>query len=471
MTTSIGSILSKARTAMSASQTAIDVVSHNVANASTEGYSRQRAELVAATPQITPNGIIGRGVEVNDIARLRDSLLDITYRNETSGSAYWQRRGTLLGQVEALHGDLGAPGLSSALDQFWTSWSDLANDPTNNGARTLVKSAAEDVIAQLTRLSNGLDQIQGAGDLRLRADVDQVNQLTSNIAALNKRIVAAEAGGYTAGDLRDARDLAIDQLATFASVQVVQRGNGSVGVSMNGISVVDGEFATKMVVDTTGGVYSLRSSNGAIVANAGGALGANISVLNTEAAATRSELDAIARELAIAVNSVHQTGMNAAGQTNVLFFDDMGGNPAGITARNLSLSAAVLANSNAIAAGTPATDPVTGNPVYGAGRNDIALALSQLRDTPVAALQNQSIGGAYASSGSRIGRALRSAQDNEAVHTTLAGQADMTRSSVSGVNIDEEMVNLIRFQNAYAAAARLVTTADEMMQTILDMKR
>lgn len=456
---------------MSANQTAIDVVSHNVANAATDGYSRQRAELVASTPQITPNGIIGRGVEINDIARLRDSLLDVSFRSETSGAGYWERRGMLLGQVEALHGDLGSPGLSSALDQFWTSWSDLANDPTNSGARTLVRQAADDVIAQFQRLSNGLDQIQGTADLRLRADVDQVNQLTASIASLNKRIVAAEAGGYTAGDLRDARDLAIDQLSQLASVQVVQRNNGSVGVSVNGISVVDGEFSANLVVDTSGGAFSVRSSNGSVIANPGGAIGATIGVLNTDIAQARTELDTIARELAIAVNAVHQTGMNAAGQTNVLFFDDMGGNPAGITARNLSLSAAVVADSDAIAAGTPAIDPITSNPVYGAGRNDVALALSQLRDTPNAALQNLSLGGAYAASAGRVGRSLRTAMDNEAVHTTLAGQADMTRSSVSGVNIDEEMVNLIRFQNAYAAAARLVTTADEMMQTILDMKR
>ena len=463
--------MSKARTAMSANQTAIDVVAHNISNAATPGYSRQRADMVAATPLITPNGVIGRGVEIYNVARLRDSMLDVTYRAETSGSAFHQRQGMLLGQVESLHGDLGSPGLGSALGQFWSSWSDLANDPGSVSARTLVRASADEVIAQFNRITNGLDQIAAGADQRLRADIAQINQLSAHAAALNKRIVQSEAGGITAGDLRDARDLAIDQIAQLAQVQVVERSNGSVGVSINGTNVVDGDFATALVLDTTGGVYGLRTGNGTTVRSPGGALGATINVINTELPQARAELDALARELAIAVNTVHGTGMNAAGQTNVLFFDDFGGNPATITARNLALSAAVAADTNAIAAGTPATDPITGNPVYGAGRNDVANLMAQLRDTPNGALGNLSIGGAYAGSVSRVGGKVRAAVDNQAVHTTLAGSADTARSSVSGVNIDEEMVNLIRFQNAYQAAARLVSTADEMMQTILDMKR
>jgi flagellar hook-associated protein 1 FlgK len=299
----------------------------------------------------------------------------------------------------------------------------------------------------------------------------QVNRLSSQIASLNERIVAAEAGGATAGDLRDARDLAIDQLSQFAHVQVVERSNGGVGVSINGINVADADLSTPLVLDTTGGVYGIATAAGTVVRSLGGALGATINVLNVDIPQARTELDAIARELAIAVNTVHQTGMNAAGQTNVLFFDDQGGTPANVTARNIALSSAVAADANAIAAGTPATDPISGLPVYGSGRNDVAQQLSQLRETPIAVLGNLSVGGAYAASVSRIGNGVRSAADNEAVHTTLAGSADTARSSVSGVNIDEEMVNLIRFQNAYQAAARLVSTADEMLQTILDMKR
>jgi len=455
---------------MSANQVAIDVVSHNVANAATDGYSRQRADLIAASPLRTPQYNIGRGVEVADITRARDSLLDITYRDETSGASYSQRRGMLLGQVEALHGDLDSPGLSTALDQFWTSWSDLAADPSSPAARALVLQAGQELVSHFNRLSNGLDQISATADQRLRYDVDQANALSARIASLNQRIVAAEAGGLTAGDLRDARDLAVDQLSKLASVQVVERSNGSIGVSLRGINVVDGNNATRLVVNTAGATWGVRTESGTAVTNVGGSIGATIDVLNADIGQVRSGLDAIAQQLAIAVNTVHQTGMNAAGQTGILFFDDFG-DPTTITARNLTLSADVLADSNAIAAGTPATDPVSGNPVYGAGRNDVAIALSQLREAPQAALGNESIGGSYASSIARIGVAVHAANDNESVHVALAGQADIARSSVSGVNIDEEMVNLIRFQNAYSAAARLVTTADEMLQTILDMKR
>lgn len=470
MTTSIGSILSTARTAMSANQAAIGVVSHNVANAATPGYSRQRAELVAAMPLVSADGIFGRGVELADVSRLRDSMLDVTYRNETSGTSFWQRRGSLLGQVESLYGDLSSPGLSTSLDSFYRAWSDLANDPSNTNLRTLVRQAGDDVADQMHRLSNGLDQISASAAQRLTYDVSEVNRLSSQVATLNRQIVGAEAGGYTAGDLRDARDLAVDQIASYAAIQVVERSDGSYGVSINGINIVDGTAAPGLVVDSTGGVYSLKSSSGTVVRSPGGALGATMGAINTDIPAARAELDLIARELANGVNGIHQTGMNAAGQTNVLFFDDFG-NPASITARNLTLSAAVQADPAAISAGTPATDPISGLPVYGAGRNDVALSLAQLRDALNPALGNTTISGAFGIATGRIGTDVRTAQDNSSIHATLAGQADTSRSSVSGVNIDEEMVHLIRFQNAYAAAARLVTTADEMLRTVIEMKR
>ncbi len=470
MTASIGSILSVARTALTAHQAAIGVVSHNIANATTDGYSRQRAELIPGRPLNTPVGGVGTGVFVADIGRLRDRILDHSYREETSGSGYWNRRASVLGEVEALHGDITTGNLPAALDSFWNAWSDLSNDPTSSTARVVVRQAGEQVVQQLRRLSTGIDRVGAGVALRLGQEVGDINRIATEIGALNVQIVAAEAGGSTAADLRDARDRAIDRLASFANVNVAERSSGSVGVSIAGVNIVDGAEVTRVVANTSGGVWTLRSERGVTFSPVGGSVGAAMDVLNGDLPAAKAQLDTLARSLAEAVNGVHRTGMNAAGQTDVLFFDDQG-DPTTITAQSLSLSAAVRANAQAIAAGTPATDAGTGLPTYGAGRNDVALALGSLRDAPVASLGGRSIADSYASQVSDLGAEIRAARDAVATHDVLASQAELRRSSVSGVSIDEELVQLIRFQNAYSAAARLVTTADEMLQTILDMKR
>jgi flagellar hook-associated protein 1 FlgK len=470
MTASIGSILSVARTALTAHQAAIGVISHNLANATTEGYSRQRAELIPGRPLMTPHGGIGTGVFVNDIARLRDGLLDVGFRDESSGASYWGRRSSLLDQVQSLHGDINTAGLNSALDTFWNSWSDLTNNPGDLTARTVVRQAGEQVAQQIRRLSQGMDGIAASTKLQLGQEAVMVNRYTTEIAALNRRIVAAEAGGATAGDLRDARDLAVDRLAGLASIQVVERSNGTVAVNIAGIGIVDGDDAVPVQVTSAAGVWSLRSTRGATIGPVGGSIGASMDVLNSDIPRAKAQLDQLARALVSSVNDIHRTGVNPLGETAVLFFDDLG-DIANVTAGTLSLSAAVKADARAIAAGTGAVDADTGDPVYAAGRNDIAIVLAALRETPIAALGNRSIANTYAASVSNLGGEVRAASDSANTHNVLVSQADTRRSSVSGVSIDEELVQLIRFQNAYSAAARIVTAADEMLQTILDMKR
>lgn len=470
MAISIGSILSTARSAMSANQAAIAVVSHNVANAATEGHSRQRAIMEEGPPQYLPEGVFGTGVRIADVERVRDRLLDIGFRDETSNSGYWDRRGALLGEIEALLGPVGSSPMPAALDRFWNAWADLANDPSSGTARGLVRDAGQGIIDEFKRLTSGLDRASATADARLRGEVSRLNQLSSEIAKENARIVAAEAGGRTAGDLRDARDRAIDAMAQLADIQVIERADGTVAVNIGGVNVVDGGEAKALQVNTAGGTWSLTTASGNTVTVRGGSMGGALGVLNTEIPSIRADLDTLARELVTAVNTVHRTGMNAAGQTDVLFFDDTG-NVANVTAATLSLSAAVAGNPVAIAAGTPATDPVSGLPVYGAGRNDVALALSGLRTAPIAAYGGRSLGEGHAARVADLGALVRSAEEAAEVHTSLANEADIRRMSVSGVSIDEEMVSLIKFQNAYSAAARVVTTVDEMLQTLLDMKR
>jgi flagellar hook-associated protein 1 len=470
MTVSIGSILSGARSALQANQAAINTTSQNIANAQTPGYSRQRIDLRAGTPQMLPYGSVGTGVVIHDIPRVRDAMLDMTFRSQSADASGSGRRSELLSQIEGLYAEPSPRDLAASLDAFWGSWSDLAAQPTNDAARMSVRQAGEQLAAQLNRLSGGLDRIAGDASLRVRQDVAQLNTYASNVAALNQQIVAAESSGKTAADLRDARDLALDAIASLASVQVIERANGSVAVVAGDATIVDGSAAATLEVATTGGVYGLRTTRGTSVDPAGGVIGAAITVLNDDVPAARAELDAIARALVTEVNAAHEGGVNPQGVTGVAFFDDQG-DIATVTARMLSLSAAVRADHRAIAAGAGVTDPNTGMDVYAAGTNDVALALAGLRDTPSAGLGGVAIGSYYASAAVRIGSDVRAAADNAAINETLASQADLRRLSVSGVSIDEELVKLIQFQNAYSAAARVITAADEMFETVLGMMR
>jgi flagellar hook-associated protein 1 len=466
----LNNILSTARLGMQASQTAISVASHNISNAQNESYSRQRADLVANFPFDTPFGSLGTGVLVKNIARVRDELLDPGFRNESSGLGYWQRKSDLLGEVEALNGDLTTGGgLQSSLDAFWNAWGDLSNDPSSHTARTVIRQAAANVITQFHDTSAGLDRFRQAATLRLTEDVQTVNQLGSTIAQLNDRIVASEAGGTTAGDLRDQRDAAIDQLSKLVGVQVIDHVNGSVGVHIAGINLVDANDAVFLSVDSSGGTFRLVNQQGGVVGQAGGAIGATIDFLNVDVPKARAEMDSLAQALVDSVNTVHETGVNPAGLTGLKFFEDFG-NVSSVSASTIRLSPDIV-DAQSIASGTGVIDPSTGNLVYASGRNDVAISLSAMRTAPSPILAGRSLSEGYSDMVGRIGSDLREAMDNSSIHSTLASQADLRRSSVSGVSIDEEMVSLIRFQNAYGAAARVISTVDEMMQTVLDMKR
>ena len=470
MTASINSILSTARSALTTHQTAISVISHNIANAETEGYSRQRADIVPGIPVPTPHGMMGTGVQVRDVERLRDGLLDVGYRQSNSRAGYWQRRSAVLTQLEALHGD-PVTGLSSELDAFWDAWGDLANDPSNPAVRVVLRKTGQAVVDQFHRLAGGIDRIEDTTAAGLRQDLTELNRLASEVGDLNARITSAEATGNTAGDLRDQRDLAIDRLSTLAAVQVTERPDGSVGVQFGGTTLVDGAHATPIKLITAGGGWRLENGNGTSLGVAGGRIGGSLEVLNVDLPAAMTELDNLARAFADDVNAIHAGGTNPLGQTGILFFDDAGGNPASVTAWSLALSADVTADAQAIASGTGVTDPLTGLPIYAPGNNDVALSISGLRTAGSAALGGRSINETYGEEVARIGSELREAQDGSSIHESLAAQADQQRMSVSGVNTDEELIQLIRFQNAYSAAARVVTAADEMLQTILDMKR
>lgn len=455
----INSILNTARSAIATSQAAIQVTSNNIANANTEGYSRQRAVISAMHPLNTPFGSFGTGVEITGVVRHRDALLDGQFRRESAASNFYKLHEQLLGRIETTLSEPSEAGLMAGLDQFFSAYADLANDPTSNSGRSALREQARALATRFNAMDNGIQAVRNnlVGDLR--GVVAEINNLTTRIADLNQQIVTAESNGLRAPNLRDARDQLVDQLAQHSDLRVIERPGGDLGVFAGGIPLVDGAVARSVELRQAGFVVQIGLVGSAItIATPGGSLGARVDVINNDVPATLTRLDALASALITEVNLIHQTGTNPLGQTTIDFFD-----PTATTAATIALSADVLASTQAIAAGTP--DALG---AYQAGANDTALSIAGLRSVSdptlgmtFSSFHNQTV--------TEVGLSVANARDMGVTHSTLMSRADSHRQSVSGVLTDEEVISLIEFQQAYTAATRLVSVADEMMQSILQM--
>ncbi|MEX0912422.1 MAG: flagellar hook-associated protein FlgK [Gemmatimonadota bacterium] len=461
---SIGGILNIARSAIHAHQTAVRVSSQNISNAQTEGYSRQRVQFVDSTPDITPIGRLGTGVRIHDISRVRDTLLDISYRREAGRSASFDLRQDLLGRVEQVLGEPSETGLDSAMDAFFSSWSDVSNNPTDDTARLLVVQRGEQVAAKLQGFTARLDELVQNTRQRLTTSVQEINRLTEQVASINGLIVQEEAGGTTASDLRDQRDRLVDSLSSLASVRVVERENGKIAVMVENATVVDGAewkelTATGEPPEVSLGSMTLR------MAEEGSAIGELVAMLQDRIPAVQQRLDDLAEGLVIQTNALHNAGFLPDGTPGTDFFD-----PAATTARDIE----VVATAATVAASDAAGEP---------DNNRIALAMAAMRSSPArneiaqgiwTVAEADVLGGLSASEHYRATVAdlaveTRVAKDSADVYETLSSQLELRRQSVSGVSTDEELIRVMQHQQAYTAAARLVTVVDEMVQTILDM--
>jgi len=459
---SLNGILSVAKTGLLSQQLALQVTSHNLANATTEGYSRQRAELVPGTPLRLPEGLLGTGVRVADITRARDALVDGLYRRESSLFHGFQTRYDALTTVESVFGEPGATGLGGTLDAFWNSWSDLANDPTSSAARRVVVANGQQLVDHFRRLDASLDTLIGQEVERLQVSVEAVNDIVSQIADLNADIAAARAGGNAAPDLEDRVDVLLDDLSTYVPVEVTRRDTGVVGVSVDGISVVEGITHQTLSLSSSGGTWSLATAGGLAVVPSSGRIGAGLETINDDFGRFRADLDTVAQGLVERVNAIHVGGTNPLGGTGLAFFDDFG-NPATVTAATLALDPAIAADSDAVAAGSP-----DGGGSYRAGANDIALALADLRTTAGGGILGSStVNEAYRDLLADVGLTAAAARDASENHSVLLDAAGERRESVSGVATDEELVKVVQIQAAYAAASRVVSVVDEMYQTLL----
>jgi flagellar hook-associated protein 1 FlgK len=445
--------------ALLAHRRAIDVIGHNIANSATPGYSRQVVELQTTPPYGVAGagldldaGLVGTGVAVTDIVRVRTAFLDRQYRQAGASFGDAGARRAALEAVEAALGEPSDNSLRAALDRFWDAAQGVATNPETLPPRAALWEAATDVVNTCNLTWQRLSDQRLWLDDKLRGRAGELDALIQEAASLSRAIVTVKNGGGSPNDLLDKLDRVIDTMADIAEVRVVARESGAQAVYIGGAMVADEwGFSTLEVINDpqNGNLAALRWAGSAAPADLGrGELSALIEVRDHEMNQYLDDLDALVQALVQSANAVHQAGFGLDGSTGLDLFD-----PASVGG-HMALNTAVGADLRRIAASA------TGPP--GDGEN--ARALAGLRAQPLlnGSTLNDYLGGMIA----RLGVDTAAAISGEDGARLLQEQVDTQRQSVSGVSLDEETTNLLRYQQAYAAAARYIAAVDEMLRIL-----
>lgn len=411
-----------------AQQRALDTTGHNIANASTEGYSRQEAVMSASSALVIPSGAIqggggaqvGSGVEIQEFRRVRDQFLDLQYRSQNMRLGYESTRAEQLDRAEMTLSEPSDNGISKQLTGFYKAWSNAASNPTDSTAREVLVGQAKTLADAFSSVDA---QLRVVGEQALAqydaitGDGGEIEMIARDIANLNTSIKSYVSSGETPNDLLDARDQLLDRLSHFGQVSTITT-DGAVTVSFGDAAnpLVDGNDPyPDTAVDWP---QDLSSPNGTL-----GAL-REIAMPGGKIDAYRKDLDTVAGQLADSVNQIY----------GAEFLSHPGDNGAML---GVAVAAADIKTSNGQA-------------------------------NAIAALQDGLADRSYRSFVGRVGIDGREAQRMQANAEALTGAVGDRRQSVSGVALDEEMVNLVRFQRSYQASARAMSTMDEMLDVLIN---
>jgi flagellar hook-associated protein 1 FlgK len=458
---------------------ASEQIGHNIANVNTAGYSRTRVDLTSlgagtipamwATPRTQ-----GDGVEVAGLLRIRDEFLEKRYLTETGTAAKLSRTQQLLGRIEGSFPEPGDTGLAGQLASFWAGWDDVANNPSSLASRSQLLERGATIAQSLNRSASELTSLRTSVVSELGTMVQQVNATLARISELNSAIQSAVNADMPANDLQDKRDVLIEQVAKLTGATTRDGANGMVDVVVGGTPLVSGIHHNDLAapaelnpptgdatLDAVGWAKVSVSANGYQVGFTGGEMGALIDGANRILPGVLDQVNGVAAQLASTVNSVHAAawGLNDVGAApGRAFFALTTGLGA---AAGIRLSDAT--DTPPGVAGMPANVAVSN----GAGLLDgtVAQQLAKLHDAPVGA------DASYRAMIATLGVEAQTTQARADIQARVTSQVDGQRKAVSGVNLDEEMINLTMTQHAYSASAKLMKAIDEMITTLINLGR
>lgn len=458
------------RRALQAQQRALDVTGHNIANANTPGYSRQATSLSATDPYEAPSatrtgrpGQVGTGVAEVAIERFRDNFLDREFRTENTSLGSWETRDQVLREIEGFFAEPSDAGLRTVLDKFWQSVQDLSNNPDSTSARALVVERGADFATTLNHVQRQLQGLKANLDADIANQVNEINITAQQIASLNDLIAQTTAMGDKPNDLKDKRDLLLDKLSKMADIRTVDGELGRINVMLNGVPLVEETRSNALAVDTSSGVAQvIWTHTGTAAEVKRGRLGALKELRDNDVAFFSSKLDELAQTFADRFNQVHTAGYGLDGSTGRLFFSASGGGT--ITAANIQVDPQ-MNNLDRVAAATT-LDTTTGRGMTGDGSN--AVRLAAVKKELLFAGGTAPVDGFYKSVVSDLAVRSQAALQMTDNQNVLLTAINRQRDSVSGVSLDEEMINMVRYQQAYNAAAKYINAVDEMIDTIVN---
>ncbi len=462
MALSVG--LDTALTGLRAAQTATDVVSHNIANANTDGFTRQVVDF-QAIPAVQGWGLSnafgvprpGLGVDASDIRRLRDAFLDFQYRDANSQSSMYQRMVDAFDKLQVVFNEPTDGGLNAQIAQFFSSFRDVASQPESVAARASVVQNAANMTSEVNRVAQQLVDLRKELDQQVSLKVQQINTITSQVADLNQQIVATELQNGNASDLRDRRDLLVDQLSGLVPLHTTEDAKGSLTIYTQDRAIVDGAAVIKLTTVPDGAnsglqkvVYDDQSQQPVTVG--GGELGALLAARDQVVPQQQQALDALAQQLITSVNAAHQAGYGLDNSTGLDFF-------VGNSALTIGVSGTLLQSPEKLALSSQPNEP---------GNSDNASAIVGLQSQPLMSGGTATLEDFYRTLVATLGVGAQKAQAQSQNQQLVLQGIEQQRQGGSGVSLDEESTNLIRFQRAYEASARVVTVVDGMLDTLIN---
>ncbi len=457
---------------MTAAQTALQTTSHNVSNMNTPGYSRQRVNLQADNPyNYTGVGQLGTGVKMSGVVRVVDDYVTKQIQDETSSYSRHATKSDALSQLEMIFDEPSETGLSAGFSRVYAAWNYLGSSPELATAKTMVSQESQTLTDTIKQMANQIEGLEGDTLYSIEKDVLDFNEKVGQLSTLNKQIFNVVIKGQTPNDLLDQRDRLTTELASIAGVSIDYDKFQGVKLTLDGNAVLDGDTIQKLAVQSGGakGELELQGADGSVKAIAienGSIKGSQeaLAVINDK----KVELNQLAYSFATAVNTVHGKEFFTVSQTD--------------TAKNITVNEAIKADTSLINAGKDWDNPEAGD-----GDGSRATAISALASTKLNYFQADFAGeydpgtmkfkpqtsgtttnGAYNDMVTSMGIIKQQADNIAASQSEVLGFLEDRRSSISGVNMNEEVVDMMKFQSAFQANARIISIIDEMLDTLIN---
>lgn len=465
----IHTLMDIGKRSMMNSQTALATVAHNMANKSTEGYSRQRVDQVANAP-VTEGGLqIGTGARAAAVSRTNNPWLERQLEREGAEFKNLETRADAMSKIEQIFNEQETKSINAYISDFFNSFRELANSPESTTARTVVKESAEHMVDEFKSVHKKIEGIQRSLDNQLESNVVELNAEIKEIAQLNEKIQSIEITGGTANDERDRRELLLKKVAEKADItygEDKKSGMISMTIGKNAVVVSGSSYTTLATVDGPDKkkqiLYEL-SPGGTAVDISGqikkGSMGAAVDIRDNLTESLKSDLNKLAYTIANEVNSAHVEGFDRLGNPGVEFFDISVDENKAIT--SLKVSENISDDVTRIAAAARSGAP---------GDNTVANVLHNIQFQPLMT-NGGNIDDFYNSRVGEVGIIAQKAMKGFESQKHTVTQLSNLRESISGVSLDEEAARMIEFQKAYEASARLIKVADEMFETVLNLKR